>query len=254
MWIHEYLVIKHTLRRYVTLSRPVNSCQCFETMYCRRLQGHASSESWNWSSRSDNEVTTILRTAGNYLPVEAAKCFRRLESSATPLRAHQILISASGPEYAVLWMEFRNTTIHSPREPPPPLPVNSPFMILENDLPACYNLQKKKKLWVVEETVKGERAIRWDYCMQSKLECVLPPGRIFRPCEKQWKRVETDRNNGEWIAVHYKEIGCAYSWQEGDCTTSNTSAINSSSTMSPSKRFKKDNLQHNTNAVLQQNQ
>jgi hypothetical protein len=77
---------------------------------------------------------------------------------------------------------------------PPPFPVNSPFMILENDLAACYNLQKKKKLWVVEETVKGEWAKPWDYCMQSKVECALPRGRIFRHCEKQRKGAQADRN------------------------------------------------------------
>ena len=136
--------------------------------------------------------------------------------------------------------------------PLPPFPVNSPFMILENDLPACYNLQKKKKLRVVEETVKGEWAKPWDYCMQSKVECTLPRGCIFKPCEEQRKTVQADRNKGEWIALRYKERGCAYSWLEGDCPTRNTSAISSSSTMSSSKRFKKDNVQHIANVVLHQ--
>lgn len=114
--------------------------------------------------------------------------------------------------------------------------------------------RKKRKLWVVEETVKGEWAKPWDYCMQSKVECALPRGRIFRPCEKQRKRVQADRNKGECIALHYKDRGCDYSWQEGDCPTRNTSAISSSSTMSSSKRFKKDNLQHIANVMLQLNQ
>ena len=33
--------------------------------------------------------------------------------------------------------------------------------------------------------------------MQSKMECALPRGRIFRPYEKQRKRVQADRNKGE---------------------------------------------------------
>jgi hypothetical protein len=107
---------------------------------------------------------------------------------------------------------------------------------------------------MVAETVKGEWAKPWDYCMQSKVESILPRGRIFRPCEKQRKRVQADRNKGEWIALHYNERGYAYSWQEADCPTRNTWGISSSSTKSSSKRFKKDNLQHIANVVLQQNQ
>jgi hypothetical protein len=58
----------------------------------------------------------------------------------------------------------------------PLFPVNSPFMILENDLPACYNLHKKKEVrasgWRkckrgVNNTVRLLSAVETGMCIAS---------------------------------------------------------------------------------------
>jgi hypothetical protein len=179
MWIHECLIIKHTSRRDITLSKLVNSCQCFETPYCRHLQGHTSDPE-DPTMRSQRSSATISQS--------------RHRNISEDLNLQQRL--SEHLKYRLVFQELRrpycgwNSATHAsipPGKPPPPFPVSNPFMILENDLPACYNLKKNKKLWVVEDTVKREWAKPWGYCMQSKVECALPRGRIFRPCENKEK-------------------------------------------------------------------
>jgi len=165
----------------------VNSCQCFETSYCRNLQDQEFSDSCKWPRRSS---ATISQSRHRKISEDLNLQQRRSEHLKCILVLHGLCMPYCG------WNSATQRTIPQGNRPPPPpaFPVNSPFMILENDLPACYNPQKKKKLWVVEETVKGEWAKLWGYCMQSRVECALPRGRIFRPCEKQSKRVQSDRN------------------------------------------------------------
>lgn len=108
------------------------------------------------------------------------------------------------------------------------------------------NCEWLRKLW------KGSEQNRETIVCSRKWNVHCLVGAYSDPAKNKGKRVQADRNKGEWITLHYKDRDCAYSWQEANCPTRSTSAISSSSTMSSSKRFEKDKLQHIANVVLQQ--